>query len=55
MALTMVACITGSVFFPNANFMPGANGKGGDGRKDFRWSVCESTHEEGTVDNNNQR
>jgi hypothetical protein len=41
-ARIMVACVTGSVFTSKANFMHGANCKGGDGRKGLRESVCEA-------------
>jgi hypothetical protein len=39
----MVACITGSVFILKANFMPGADGKGGNVTMDSRESVGEGT------------
>ncbi len=40
-AMMMAACITGSVFISKANFMPGADGKGGNVTMDSRESVGE--------------
>jgi hypothetical protein len=42
MATMMAACVTDSVFILKANFMPGADGEGGNVNMDSRESVGES-------------
>ena len=43
----MAACITGSVLISKANFMPGANGKGGNVTMDLRERVGEGARVRG--------
>jgi hypothetical protein len=45
--MMMAACITSSVFISKKNFMPGADGKGGNVTMDLRESVGEGARVSG--------
>ena len=40
-------CVTGSVFISKANFIGGASGEGGDGRKGSKERVCKGARVRG--------
>jgi hypothetical protein len=46
-ATKMAACITGSGFISKANFMPGADGKGGNVTMNLRESVSQGARVRG--------
>ncbi len=48
MMVTMIdAWVTGSVFILKANFITGASGEGGDGRKGSKERVCKGARARG--------
>ena len=47
-ATMMVACVASSVFISKANFMPGANGEGGNVKMEYREGVSKGARVRGT-------